>query len=379
MVIVGVALDRAGWHPAAWREDSARPADLLTADYWVDMARMAEAAGLDFLTLEDSLALQSSRAAFHDERTDLVRGRLDAVMVAARLAPLTQRIGLIPTITVTHTEPFHISKAIATLDYISRGRAGVRVQVSGRPHEAAHFGRRTVPPVDELFAEAADYIEVVRRLWDSWEDGAEIRDVATGRFVDRDKLHYIDFRGRWFSVKGPSITPRPPQGQPPVVALAHSTIPSRFAADHADLILVTPMDAADARRILGEVGLSAAPERRQVLADVVVFLGRSTAEAEDRKHHLDELFGHTYRSDAFVFVGTAPQLVDLMDEWSNAGIDGLRLRPAGLPYDLDLIGREVMPALQERRLFPVVPRAGTLRERFGWARPPNRYAKLASS
>src|SRR3954447_2034790 len=258
MVIVGVALDGAGWHPAAWREDSARPSDLLTAGYWVDMARMAEAAGLDFVTLEDALALQSSRAAMHDDRTDLVRGRLDAVMVAARVAPLTNRIGLIPTITVTHTEPFHISKTIATLDYISLGRAGVRVQVSGRPHEAAHVGRRGDLDVDDLFAEAADYVEVVRRLWDSWEDDAEIRDVATGRFVDRDKLHYIDFRSRWFSVKGPSITPRPPQGQPPVVALAHTAVPYRFAAEHADLALVTPQDAADARRILGELGLGAA-------------------------------------------------------------------------------------------------------------------------
>src|SRR4051794_3222616 len=334
MVIVGVALDRAGWHPAAWREDSARPADLLTADYWVDMARMAEAAGLDFLTLEDSLALQSSRAAFHDERTDLVRGRLDAVMVAARVAPLTQRIGLIPTITVTHTEPFHISKAIATLDYVSLGRAGVRVQVSGRPHEAAHFGRREVPSVEDLFAEAGDYVEVLRRLWDSWEDDAEIRDVATGRFVDRDKLHYIDFRGRWFNVKGPSITPRPPQAQPPVVALAHSTLPYRFAAEHADLALITPMDAADVSRVLGELDATrAANDRRdvRVLADVVVFLAATDAEAQERKHRLDERFGYTYRSDALVFVGTPDALADLIAEWSESGIDGFRVRPAALP------------------------------------------------
>ena len=71
------------------------------------------------------------------------------------------------------------------------------------------------------------FIEVVRRLWDSWEDDAEIRDVATGRFIDRDKLHYIDFEGKWFSVKGPSVTPRPPQGQPPVSVLAH--VPVAFA------------------------------------------------------------------------------------------------------------------------------------------------------
>lgn len=375
-VLLGLALDGAGWHPAAWREPAARPAELLTAGYWVDLARSAEAAGLDFLTIEDSLALQSSRAASHDTRTDLVRGRLDAVMVAARVAPRTERIGLVPSVTVTHTEPFHISKAIATLDFVSAGRAGVRVQVSGRPHEAAHLGRRDVSaePVEDLFAEAADYVEVVRRLWDSWEDDAEIRDVATGRFVDRDKLHYIDFEGRWFRVKGPAITPRPPQGQPPVLALAHSALPYRFAASAADVALVTPMDAPGAGRILEEVATSRGERHLRVLADVVVFLGGSRDEAEERKERLDELFGHRYRSDALVFVGTPVELADLVEEWSGAGLDGFRLRPAGIPHDVELIGAGLVPLLRRRSLFPDVPRAGTLRDRFGWSRPANRYA-----
>ena len=122
---------------------------------------------------------------------------------------MTRHIGLMPVVVVTHTEPFHVSKAIATLDYVSAGRAGVQVRVSGSPHEAEHFGRRAVPPLDlrdradpaagqlitDLLGEAADYVEVIRRLWDSWEDDAEIRDTATGRFIDRRKLHYIDFAG----------------------------------------------------------------------------------------------------------------------------------------------------------------------------------------
>lgn len=112
------------------------------------------------------------------------------------MAPLTRRIGLVGAVTTTHTEPFHISRAVATLDHVSRGRAGLHVQVSGLPYEERHFGRRPAPlEEEELHEEAADHVEVVRRLWDSWEDGAEIRDVATGRFVDRDKLHYIDFEG----------------------------------------------------------------------------------------------------------------------------------------------------------------------------------------
>ena len=178
------------------------------------------------------------------------------MLIAARVAPVTRHIGLVPTAITTHTEPFHLSKAIATLDYVSGGRAGVRVQVAGRADTAAHFGRREIrqlsterladPDVQRLvaehFDEAADYVEVLRRLWDSWEDDAEIRDVATGRFIDRDKLHYIDFEGRWFSVKGPSITPRPPQGQPVVAALGHATVPYRLIARSADVGFVTPRD-----------------------------------------------------------------------------------------------------------------------------------------
>lgn len=185
------------------------------------------------------------------ERIDPRRlaGRADAVLVAARIAPLTRHIGLVPVATVTHTEPFHVSKSIATLDYVSHGRAGWQARVSVTTHEAALFGRRSVNP-EELFDEARDCVEVVRRLWDSWEDDAVIRDVATGRYVDRDKLHYIDFTGKYFSVKGPSITPRPPQGQPVVAALAHATPAYEFAAASADVVFITPTDEASLESIL---------------------------------------------------------------------------------------------------------------------------------
>src|SRR6476660_3919088 len=299
---LAVALDGAGWHPAAWREPDAQPQRLFTAGYWTELARHAERGLLDFLTIEDGLDLQSDDRFQADSRMDRVRGRLDAVLIAARASPATRHIGLVPTAITTHTEPFHLSKAIATLDYVSSGRAGLRVQVSARPNEAAHFGRRTFPPfriedydtpatqelVTELFDEAADYVEVVRRLWDSWEDDAEIRDHATGRFVDRDKLHYIDFEGRFFSVKGPSIVPRPPQGQPVVVALAHSRVPIEFAARSADVVLVTPAAAADVPRWVGEVRdaelrVARAGPRLLIFAELVVFLDAEPERAAERK------------------------------------------------------------------------------------------------
>jgi alkanesulfonate monooxygenase SsuD/methylene tetrahydromethanopterin reductase-like flavin-dependent oxidoreductase (luciferase family) len=379
---LAVALDGTGWHPTSWREPEARPRDLFAAGYWADLVAEAERGLLDLVTIEDTLGLQSD-----DPRQ--VGGRLDAVLVAARVAPLTRHVGIVPTQVVTHTEPFHASKAIATLDYVSTGRAGVRVRVSHRPDEAALFGRRTVAAgllddtdpaaLAELFDEAADYVEVLRRLWDSWEDDAEIRDAATGRFVDREKLHYIDFHGAQFSVRGPSITPRPPQGQPVVAALAHRDVAFRLVGRSADLGFVTPHDAADAADILGTIRTEQEAAGRggepvHVFGDVVVFIDASAAAAAERKERLDGLLGHEYRSDARVFVGTPAELADLALEWRAAGLSGLRLRPGALPHDLEQITRGLVPELQRRGAFRTGYEADTLRGLLGLSRPANRYA-----
>ena len=385
------ALDGAGWHPAAWREPGARPAELLTAGYWTDLVQEAERGLLDAVTIEDALQLQSDDPFRADQRTDRVRGRLDATLIAARVAPTTEHIGFLPTAVVTHTEPFHLSKAIATLDYVSTGRAGIRVQVAARADTAAHFGRRDLPRfesypdpgldglVAELFDEAADYVEVLRRLWDSWEDDAEIRDAATGRFIDRDKLHYIDFEGRSFSVRGPSITPRPPQGQPVVAALGHAEVPYRLIGRSADLGFVTPTDAEDAARLVVAVrteqtAASRASETVHVFGDLVVVLDDDATAAADRLTRLDGTAGAAYRSDAHVFTGTPAELADLLVEWQHAGLTGFRLRPAALPHDLQQITRGLVPELQRRGLFRTRYEGRTLRDLLGLARPVNRYA-----
>jgi alkanesulfonate monooxygenase SsuD/methylene tetrahydromethanopterin reductase-like flavin-dependent oxidoreductase (luciferase family) len=386
---VAVALDGAGWHPAAWRQPDARPSQLFTAGYWAWLVAEAERGLLDFVTFEDSLGLQSSGRDDPDERTDRVRGRLDAVLTAARVAPLTRNIGLVPTMIVTHTEPFHAAKAVATLDYVSAGRAGLRVKVSARPDEAGHFGRRSFPQVrpghpghlaGDLLAEAADYVEVIRRLWDSWEDDAEIRDVATGRFVDRDKLHYIDFAGRWFTVKGPSITPRPPQGQPVVTALAHGHAPYQLIARSADLGYVTPRDAAQVQGIVAEIRAAQAAAGRDaetvhVVGDLLVFLDGDAASAAARRARLDETAGGADPGDALAFTGTPGELADLLQDWHRAGLSGFRLRPAALPHDLFLITRGLVPELQRRGVFRHAYEAGTLRGLLGLPRPASRYAR----
>ena len=361
-LLLGVALDGYGWHPQAWRVTlAADPAteSVLSGSYWAGLAATAERGLLDFLTIDDTLMPQPGRREEISPRR--LAGRADAVLVAARIAPATRHIGLIPVATVTHTEPFHISKAIATLDYVSHGRAGWQPRVSATPHEAALFGRRNGShSPDGLFDEAADAVEVVRRLWDSWEDDAVIRDVSSGRYIDRNKLHYIDFRGEYFSVKGPSITPRPPQGQPVVAALAHAPRIYEFAAVSSDLVFITPTDDAALRAIVGEVH-AAGGAHLKIFADVVVTFGGDTE------------FG----SDALIFGGSATELVELLLEWQRLGIDGARLRPAVNSHDLPVIVDQVVPLLQRAGRFRTAYSDGqTLRQRLGLPVAPNRYTKV---
>ncbi|MEE1831340.1 LLM class flavin-dependent oxidoreductase [Streptomyces sp. SP17KL33] len=394
---LAVALDGAGWHPAAWRATDARPGELFTAVYWADLVTEAERGLLDFVTFEDALGLQS--AAFHlpDDRTDQVRGSLDAVLLAARLAPLTTHIGLVPTTNVTHTEPFHLAIGIATLDHASKGRAGWRPQISARAADAAHFGRRSTPQLTDddvrdseliagrlrpLFDEAIDVVEVVRRLWDSWEDDAEIRDAAAGRFIDRDKLHHIDFEGAYFSVRGPSITPRPPQGQPLVTSLAHASTPYDFAARGSDVVYVTPHDRVGAEVTLAQVDDAVEGAGRNVrdrplrkFADLLVFLDEEPGAAARRKAHLDDLDGAALSSDAEIFAGTPGDLADLMLDWRTAGLDGFRLRPGALPHDLVAITRGLAPELRRRGVFRTAYDTTTLRGHLRLQRPNNRYAR----
>ncbi|WP_424215243.1 LLM class flavin-dependent oxidoreductase [Streptomyces sp. BI20] len=403
---LAVALDGAGRHPAAWRVPGARPAELFTPRYWVDLAVEAERGLLDFVTFEDSLAWQSAEADGLDGDPGRVRGRLDALLTAARVAPATRHLGLVPVVTATHTEPFHVSKAVATLDHVSAGRAGLWVRWTGRADEVAHVGRRSPGEAPgRLTTEAADHVEVVRRLWDSWEDDAEIRDVATGRFVDRERLHYVDFAGQWFAVRGPSITPRPPQGQPVVaVGVTAAEHSHTLAARAADLAFVSPVDTSSTRAAVhrlraarSEVGRRAEP--LGIFGELTVFLADSAGAARDRLARLDELAGSAFTTgdagpgvlpreaagvvedtDGFgggraaVFTGTPTELADLLVSWRRAGLGGFRLRPGVLAEDLPAITRGLVPELRARGVFRSAYEADSLRGLLGLERPANRYA-----
>ncbi|MEV0323361.1 LLM class flavin-dependent oxidoreductase [Streptomyces sp. NPDC050658] len=304
---------------------------------FAELALLAERGALDFVTLEDSFG----------------RSGPDALGVLARVAPRTARVGLVPTVTTTHTEPFHVQAAVATLDWVSHGRAGWCLDVSASEAEARLFGRRHAAPRAELWREAGEVADVAARLWDSWEDDAEIRDVATGRFIDRDKLHYVDFTAGTFSVRGPSIVPRPPQGHPVTVVDATAPHARDTAARYADVALVRTTGLAEADAARAELRAAAAgfgrdPDSLRVLADRTVDLGEGERVVD---------------------------LAELIASWHASGaVDGFHLRFAEPRRDLERLVNGTVELLKHRGLFRTFYPGGTLRDHLGLARPANRYA-----
>lgn len=296
----------------------------------------AETAGAAFVLLDDDLDTAPAAGP--------AAGRLSALQTAAWLGPQTSSIAVVPTLRTTHTEPFLMGTESASLDWATHGRAGVFFAPSLGADAAANVGRRATPSADPAWAETADVIDVVRRLWDSWEADAEIRDQATGRFVDRSKLHYVDFSGtdsasEEFTVKGPSIVPRPTQGHLPVFVEHTPDAPLealRGAVEQADVVLL-PAE-------------SVGPEAVKVLdwnpSACVLAVIDADADALD------------------------PEIVA---RWVQVGVSGVVLETG--PYDVELAVRAaagVVPELVGTDESP--DEQSTLRARLGLPPAENRYA-----
>jgi len=376
-------LDGAGSHPAAWRVARTAPAAVLAPEHLRGAVLAAESAGFHAATLSDPGLPETKlpETALPDRGQPDQPGpdtaaRLNALQRAAFAGPVTRSLALIPEVDTVYTEPFHISTQLASLDYVSGGRAGWLVAASTSAADAAAVGRDTVRGA-RLSREAGDSIEVSRRLWDSWEDGAVIRDVATGRYLDVDKLHYIDVDNGNYAVKGPSIIPRPLQGQLPVLAPAGLLTPEDVAAGAADALLVSAPAPELLTAEIAETRASVAGASEPALiAELDVVLDSRGQAAAER---LAELNSHTvWQSPRARFVGSAAELTELLAE-VLAWADGVRLHPAVLETDLEELSRLVLPELRRRGLLaPTTPDA-TFREQLGLARPASRYAAATSA
>ncbi len=355
--VLGIELDGDGAHPAAWRFAAHEPGSLLSGRRIRETVQAADIAGFHFATFRDSRTT--------DAATEGIVGRIDAVQRAAFAAPLTRSIGLVPEAGVLYTEPFHVATQLASLDYSSNGRAGWLLNAENSTQEPRSVGRGTIAQAD-VQSEAADVVESSRRLWDSWEDDAVIRDAATGRYLDGDKLHYADFEGSRFSVKGPSIIPRPLQGQVPVFAPA-----SLFPAVEADVALVS---AATPEALAAAVATARNAGAPRALVELDVVLDARGRRAADR---LAELDAHRPWTGGARYVGDAAGLADLLAALFQDG-DGVRIGPAVLDTDLPELAAVVLPALRRAGLLAAPSPGSTLRESFGLPRPANRYAAAAA-
>jgi len=354
---LAVELDGDGAHPAAWRRAAHSPDHLLTPRRVARVAAAAENAGFTLLTLEDG--------ALPPGATPDVVGRIGAVERAAFLAASTSVIGIAPVVPVTYAEPFHVSSQLASLDHISVGRAGWVVSEEARPEAALAWDRSLVDGVAARARESRDGVEVVRALWDSWEDDAVIRSVATSRYLDRDRLHYVDFTGDTYAVKGPAIVPRPPQGQ--LVVLGR---PDRVPAEQLDVALVEGRDVAAVTVAATTAGTP------RTFVEVEVALDTVAATADERVADLER---HTPWIDRgrLRHIGSAAGLAALLGELRGV-VDGVRLHPLVLDEDLPELSRLVLPHLFEQR-HAVRPLPGaSLRTHLGLERPANRYAAGAA-
>jgi FMN-dependent oxidoreductase (nitrilotriacetate monooxygenase family) len=250
---LGAFLYPTGYHVAAWRHPDV-PADggIDVAEY-ARLASIAESAAFDFVFLPDSLAVRGRDLPALSRTAIRYVAQLEPLTLLGALSATTRRIGLIATATTTYHEPYHVARMFASLDHISRGRAGWNVITSQNEDEAFNFGTAGHLEHGTRYHRAGEFVEVVRKLWDSWEDDAFLRDKASGTFFDPARLHVPEHQGEHFAVRGPLNVPRPPQGHPVVVQSGSSEAGIRLAAATADVVFTAQATLSEAKQFSDEV------------------------------------------------------------------------------------------------------------------------------
>ncbi|XSC42575.1 NtaA/DmoA family FMN-dependent monooxygenase [Bradyrhizobium sp. RDT10] len=231
---LGVMVLPGGSHDSAWRDPSVPADGGVDVDFYAHLAALAEGAAFHFIFRADSPSVTDQD---HATIARISRSAgFEPLTLLSALSSKTQNIGLVATATTTYHQPYHLARMFASLDHLSRGRAAWNIVTSGFKCEAANFGESELPDHDSRYARAREFVEVVKGLWDSWEDDAFIRDKQSGVFADTTKMHLLNHRGRNLSVRGPLNVARPPQGYPVLVQAGASEAGLAFAAEVAEVV-----------------------------------------------------------------------------------------------------------------------------------------------
>ncbi|QQN65461.1 LLM class flavin-dependent oxidoreductase [Bradyrhizobium diazoefficiens] len=306
---LGLFLLQAGYHEGAWRDPSVPVNGGVDIDHYAHLATLAEAAAFHFIFLADSPSvIEPDRATI--ARTSRNDG-FEPITLVSALSSRTKSIGLVATATTTYNQPYHLARMFASLDHLSGGRAAWNIVTSGFKGEAANFGQEETPAHDERYVRAKEFVEVVKGLWDSWEDDAFIRDKLTGIFADTTKLHPLNHRGDYLSVRGPLNISRPPQGYPVLVQAGASDAGTQFAAEFGEVVFAAAPSLENGKEhyaVLKQKARALGREDDQVLVmpGIVPIVGRTKQEASEKLRrlqsytHIDVLVGLAHRGLGYV-------------------------------------------------------------------------------
>lgn len=421
-------------HTAAWRYPGAFPDANFNFAHLKRFAQTLERGKFDAFFMADHLALLNM------PMNALMRSAtvtsFDPPTLLPALAVVTERLGLIATASTTFDQPYHIARRFASLDHLSGGRAGWNVVTTSNPDAALNFGLEEHVEHDERYRRAREFIDVVTGLWDSFADDAFIRDVETGVYFNPDRLHTLNHKGEYLSVRGPLNVARPVQGWPVIVQAGASDAGRQLAAETAEMIFAAGGPIGDAQRFYTDVKgrmekLGRSRDHLTIMPGALVVVGDTVEEARRKRAHLDSLVHYdsaiaslsiALGTDASKFdpdaplpeipetnqsksgreraimlakrenltvrqlaqrlggyagaamVGTPQTIADTMQEWlETEACDGFNVMFPYLPEGLDDFVDRVVPELQRRGIFRRDYEGQTLRENLGLPRPKNRF------
>ncbi|MBT0669544.1 LLM class flavin-dependent oxidoreductase [Novosphingobium profundi] len=435
-MILATFIHNSGAHPGGWRWPGGPAVDQHDFAHYAHLARTAERGKMHCYFSGDSVGFPSISGKEAFAATDYA-GKLEPTTLLAALAMVTQHIGLVATASTTYNEPYNIARRYASLDHLTKGRAGWNVVTSASDGEARNFGRDMNLDHALRYERAEEFVDVVRGLWDSWEDGAILRDRAAARYFDPEMVHELGHEGKHFKVAGPLNVARPPQGHPIIVQAGGSGAGRALAARTADLIFTAARSLEVAQEFYADMKARAAafgrnPDHIKVIPSVQFMVRSSEEEArraeaelldlvpealalrtlslqlgvdlshlspEDRLPDLPETNGGKWVQESIVrmareedlpigvlarrvvvsrasfsYSGTPEQVADLCETWfREGGADGFSLSPNYQPGALEDFVDQVIPILQKRGLFRTEYEGATLRENLGLARPENAF------
>ncbi|MFH7766001.1 LLM class flavin-dependent oxidoreductase [Acinetobacter sp. BSP-28] len=291
---LGAFIPTTSQHAAGWRHPESRPQDHLSIDYAIELARTAEKGLFDAYFLADGLSVSWGSAKEGQQGLGDKAVGFEPVTLFAAISAVTQHIGFIATASTTYEDPYILARKFASLDHISKGRAAWNVVTTASADTARNFGLEQHPDPKTRYERADEFIEVVQKLWDSWEDDAFIYNKESGQFFDVSKFHEPKHQGKYFKVDGALNVSRPVQGYPVIVQAGQSEDGRELAGKYAEVIFTAQQNLADAQEFYRDVKsrlvkYGRQPDDLKIMPGVSIFVAKTEQEAQEKYQLLNSL------------------------------------------------------------------------------------------